>query len=126
VLGVVVGGFVFSLQRHDAELEANGVAAVAVVVPVNGERRLEFETTTGRVVRATESVKSGEEQPPLGTRVHIHYDRSDPTSIVTDESHTGRNVTLWIVAVKLTVGGAVLAWFGFRRLRRPDPGNAVA
>ena len=30
----------------------------------------------------------------------IHYDRTDPTSIVTDDSHTGRNVTLWIVAVK--------------------------
>ncbi len=67
---------------------------------MNGERRLEFETASGRVVRATESVKTGEEQPPVGSQVRIHYDRNDPTSIVTDESHTGRNVTLWIVAVK--------------------------
>ncbi len=98
---------------------ANGVAAVATVIPVDGERVLEFETRSGRVVRATESVKSGEEAPPLGSRVPIHYDRSDPTSIVTDDSHTGRNVTLWIVAVKLTIGGAILAGFGVRRLRRP-------
>jgi hypothetical protein len=118
VLGLVVGGFVFSLQQHDADLQANGVAATAKVVEVNGERRLEFETTSGRVVRATESVKTGEEQPAVGSRVKIHYDRSDPTSIVTDDSHTGRNVTLWIVAVKLVIGGAVLAWFGARRLRR--------
>jgi hypothetical protein len=118
VLGLVVGGFVFSLQEHDADLQANGVAATAVVIQVNGERRLEFETTGGRVVRATESVKTGEEQPPVGSRVKIHYDRSDPTSIVTDDSHTGRNITLWIVAVKLVVGGAVLVWFGVRRLRR--------
>jgi hypothetical protein len=118
VLGLVVGGFVFSLQRHDAELEANGVAATATVVQVNGERRLEFETAAGRVVRATESVKTGEEQPAVGSTVKIHYDRSDPTSIVTDDSHTGRNITLWIVAVKLVIGGAVLAWFGLRRLRR--------
>ena len=118
VLGLVVGAFVFSLQRHDADLRANGVAAVATVIPVDGERVLEFETRDGRVVRATESVKTGEEAPALGSRVPIHYDRSDPTSIVTDDSHTGRNVTLWIVAVKLTLGGGVLMWFGLRRLRR--------
>jgi DnaJ domain/Protein of unknown function (DUF3592) len=118
VLGVVVGAFVVSLQRHDADLRAHGVAVVATVVSVNGERRLEFRTADGRVIRATESVKSGEEQPPVGSRVPIHYDRTDPTSIVTDTGHTGRNITLWIVAVKFTVGGAVLLWFGVRRLRR--------
>lgn len=118
VLGLAAGAFVFSLQRHDAELEAHGVATVATVVQVNGERRLQFETAGGRVVRATEAVKTGEEQPLVGTRVRIHYDRADPTSIVTDEGHTGRNVTLWIVAAKFTIGGAVLVWFGARRLRR--------
>lgn len=118
VLGLVVGTLVFSLQRHDADLQAHGVATVATVIQVNGERRLEFETTGGRVVRATESVKTGEEQPAVGSRVHIHYDRADPTSIVTDESHVGRNITLWIVAVKFVIGGAVLMGFGIRRLRR--------
>jgi hypothetical protein len=118
VLGLLAGGFVLSLQRHDADLRSNGVATVATVIQVGGERRLEFETTSGRVVRATESVKTGEEAPRLGSRVPIHYDRSDPTSIVTDDSHTGRNVTLWIVAVKLVIGGAVLFGFGVRRLRR--------
>ncbi len=49
----------------------------------------------------------------------IHYDRTDPTQVVTDQSHTGRDVTLWIVAVKFVVGGALLIWFGRRRLRRP-------
>ena len=52
-------------------------------------------------MHATEQVKTGEEQPPVGSAVAIHYDRNDPTSIVTDDSHTGRDVTLWIVAVKL-------------------------
>ena len=126
VLGIVVGGFVLSLQRHDAHLRANGVAVVATVVSVNGERRLEFPTADGRVIRATESVKSGEEQPALGSQVPIHYDRNDPTSIVTDTSHAGRNITLWIVAVKLTVGGAVLLWFGVRRLRRDRRETRIA
>jgi hypothetical protein len=118
VLGLVAGAFVFSLQRHDADLRSHGVATVATVIQVNGARRLEFETASGRVVRASESVKTGEEAPRLGSRVHIHYDRSDPTSIVTDDSHAGRNITLWIVAVKFVIGGAVLLWFGARRLRR--------
>ena len=117
MLGIVVGAFVFSLQRHDADLRAHGIATTAVVVPIRGERLLEFETRDGTVVRATEEVKTGEEQPAIGSKVRIHYDPDDPTTIVTDESHTGRNVTLWIVAVKLTLGGAVLLWFGLRRLR---------
>jgi hypothetical protein len=118
LVGLVVGALVLSLQRHDADLRANGVAATAVVVQVGGERRLEFQTTDGRVVRATEPVKTGEGQPAVGSRVAVHYDRNDPTSIVTDESHTGRDITLWIVAVKFVVGGSVLTWFGVRRLRR--------
>lgn len=118
VLGLIVGTFVFSLQRHDADLRAHGVAATAMVISVNGDRRLEFDTRNGTVVRATEPVKSGEEAPAIGSHVRIHYDPNDPASIVTDESHTGRDVTLWIVAVKLTVGGAVLLGFGLRALRR--------
>jgi len=118
VLGCLAGAFVLSLQRHDADLRARGVGAVATVVRAGAGRELEFTATGGRVVRTNESVKSGEEQPPVGTRVAIHYDRTDPTNIVTDESHVGRDVTLWIVAVKLFVGGAVLVWFGTRRLRR--------
>jgi hypothetical protein len=119
VLGLLAGAFVVSLQRHDAELRANGVATTALVVSVDGERRLEFTTRDGRVVRAAESVKTGEEQPPVGTQVRIHYDRNDPTTIVTDDDHTGRNVTLWIVAIKLVVGGAVLMGFGIHRIRHP-------
>ena len=120
VLGLLAGAFVVTLQRHDADLRSNGVAAVATVIPVNGERRLEFETASGRVVRATEAVKTGEEAPAIGSKVAIHYDRSDPTSIVTDDSHTGRNITFWIVAVKFVIGGAVLAL-----VRRPPPASRV-
>jgi hypothetical protein len=119
VLGLAAGAFVVTLQRHDADLRARGIATVATVVEVHGDRRLEFVTRAGRRVRAVESVKTGEEQPPVGARVSIHYERTDPTNVVTDESHLGRNLTFWIVAVKFLVGGAVLVWFGRRRLRAP-------
>src|SRR5204863_9139050 len=88
------------------------------VVERTGRRLLEFPTRDGRTVRTAERQKSGEAQPSAGAQVPIHYDRTDPATVVTDESHTGRDVTLWIVAVKLVIGGAVLAVFGARRLRR--------
>jgi hypothetical protein len=118
ILGVAAAVWVVSLQRHDADLRARGVAATATVVDVDGRRQLQFTTRDGQSVRAVEATKSGEQQPGLGARVKIHYDRDDPTTIVTDASHTGRDITLWIVAIKLVVGGSVLAFFGARRLRR--------
>jgi hypothetical protein len=118
VLGIASAVWVVSLQRKDADLRARGVAATAVVVDARGERLLEFTTRDGTLVRTQESQKTGEVAPLVGDQVPIHYDRSDPTTIVTDQSHTGRDVTLWIVAVKLVVGGALLVWFGRRRLLR--------
>jgi hypothetical protein len=118
LLGVAAGVWVVSLQRDDAALRARGVATTATVVEVNGERRLEFTTRDGRTIRAVERTKSGEQQPGVGAQVAIHYDRTDPTTIVTDAAHTGRDVTLWIVAAKLVIGGAVLCVFALRRLRR--------
>jgi hypothetical protein len=117
LLGIAAVVWVVSLQRHDADLRARGVPATATVVDVDGDHRLEFTTREGRVVRAEEA-KTGEQQPVVGSRVPIHYDRHDPTTIVTDASHTGRDITLWIVAIKLVVGGAILAFFGARRVRR--------
>jgi hypothetical protein len=117
VLGIAAAVWVVSLQRQDADLRARGVATIATVVDVGGDHRLEFTTRDGRVVRAAEA-RTGEQQPLVGSRVPIHYDRADPSTIVTDASHTGRDITLWIVAIKLVVGGAILAFFGARRLRR--------
>ena len=119
VLGLGSAAWVISLQRDDADLRARGVAANAVVVAAPGGRVLAFTTHDGQAVRTREDGKTGEVQPSVGSRVAIHYDRTDPTRVVTDQSHTGRDVTLWIVAVKFVVGGALLIGFGRRRLRRP-------
>jgi hypothetical protein len=124
VLGVAAAMWVVQLQRDDAALLADGEAARAVVVQVQGERRYEFRTGGGDTVQAVESTKSGTDQPDVGSVVEIRYDRDDPTRIVLDVSHTARNVTLWIVAVKFLVAGAVIAVLAWRRLGRPDPGEA--
>ncbi|HEX5585762.1 MAG TPA: DnaJ domain-containing protein [Acidimicrobiia bacterium] len=117
VLGMLAAAWVVALQRRDSDLLARGVPTSAVVVEVDGRRLFEFQTHSGRTVRAEEATRSGVEQPAPGDVVHLRYDRSDPSRVVLDASHTARNVTLWIVAVKFLVGGAVLLWFGVRRLR---------
>ncbi|MET0628822.1 MAG: DnaJ domain-containing protein [Acidimicrobiia bacterium] len=117
VLGMIAAAWVVTLQRRDADLLASGVPAKAVVVQADGRRLLEFQTRSGDTVRAEEATKSGVEQPAPGDVVGIRYDRSDPSQVVIDTSHTARNVTLWIVAVKFLAGGAFLLWFGVRRLR---------
>ncbi len=120
VFGVVASALVIALQRHDAELRREGVEATATVVEIGGERRLEFVGPDGDLVRAPEPLKSGTGRPPLGSQVDIRYDRDDPTTVVSTESQLARDITLWIVAVKLLVGGLVFVAFGIHRLRRPE------
>jgi hypothetical protein len=124
VLGVAAAAWVVQLQRDDAALLADGVATQAVVVLVDGERRFEFQTRGGEIVQAVESTKSGTDQPDVGSLVDVRYDRDDPTRIALDVSHTARDVTLWIVAVKFLVGGAVITVLAVRRLGRADAGEA--
>jgi len=121
VFGIISAGWVIALQRHDADLRASGVPVTAHVVQVDGQRRFQFTTRSGETVRATESTKSGTEAPAIGSTVAIRYDRDDPSQIVVDASHFARDITLWIVAVKLVVGGALLVFFGARRLRQRTP-----
>lgn len=122
VFGVVASVLVIALQRHDAALRRDGVEATATVVEAGGgDRRLEFVGPDGELVRAPEPLKSGTGRPPLGSQVEIRYDPDDPTTVISSESQLARDLTLWIVAVKLLVGGLAFVVVGAHRLRRADP-----
>jgi hypothetical protein len=118
VLGIVASSLVVLLQRHDAALREDGVEATATVVEVEGERRLLFTTAAGDEIRAKEPLKSGTGRPPVGSTVDILYDRDDPTTVINNESQLARDITLWIVAIKLLIGGVVFVVVGARRLHR--------
>jgi DnaJ domain/Protein of unknown function (DUF3592) len=126
IVGIVVAVLVVSLQRRDAELKREGEPATATVVEVNGERRFEFTTADGEEVIASEGVRSGRGEDPVGAEVDVRYDPDDPTDIVRVESNTARDITLWIVAIKLALGGAILAGVGARRLRHRADARAPA
>jgi hypothetical protein len=122
VFGVVASVLVIALQRHDAALRRDGVEATATVVEAGGgDRRLEFVGPDGELVRAPEPLKSGTGRPPLGSQVEIRYDPDDPTTVISADSQLARDLTLWIVAVKLLVGGLAFVVVGAHRLRRANP-----
>jgi curved DNA-binding protein CbpA len=117
VIGAVVAALVVSLQRRDAELRRTGEPATATVVEIDGEKRLQFTTAAGEEVVAREGVRSGRGEDRVGEQVDIRYDADDPGDIVRVGSNTARDITLWIVAIKLLAGGLILAGIGVRRLR---------
>jgi hypothetical protein len=117
VLAVVVSSLVVALQLHDRSLRDSGVPTTATVVQAQGGgRRLEFTTEDGRVVRAHEPLKTGTGSTPVGGTVEIRYHPDHPGDIITNESKIARDVTLWIVVIKLFVGGGFFLWLGLRRL----------
>lgn len=118
VAGLGAAALVVSLQVRDAHLRAEGVPVTAAVVREGGRPRLEFTTRTGTVVRADlPDEKSGALR--AGDTAEVRYDPDNPRRVVTAASTVARDITLWIVAVKLVVVGVVLAAVGARRLRRP-------
>ncbi|HYU38372.1 MAG TPA: DnaJ domain-containing protein [Acidimicrobiia bacterium] len=120
VLGIAATALIISLQRHDADLRSRGTPATATVVQVGGERRLEFTTSLGAVVRASESVRTGTGEPRVGDQVRIRYDPARPTQVITTDDKFARDITLWIVAVKLLVVGLFFVGWGVHRLRRAN------
>jgi hypothetical protein len=117
VLGLAATALIVSLQRHDADLRNRGTPTTAAVVLDGGERRLEFATPAG-VVRAPEPLRTGTGDARVGERVEIRYDPERPTQVITTEDKFARDITLWIVAVKLLVVGAFFVGWGAYRLRR--------
>jgi hypothetical protein len=118
VLGLAATLLIVSLQRHDADLRSRGIPATATVVEVGSTRQLEFTTRTGEVVRAAEPLRTGTGDARVGDRVSIRYDANRPTQVITAEDKFARDITLWIVAVKLLVVGAFFVGWGVYRLRR--------
>jgi hypothetical protein len=116
--GLVAAAVVVGLQVRDARLRDEGIAADAVVVREAGAPWLEFRTATGELVRTgIPDAKSG--GVSAGDTVEIRYDPHDPRRVVKATHATARDITLWIMAVKLVVVGAVLVVIGARQRSRP-------
>jgi hypothetical protein len=115
VAGVVVAVLVVRLQAHDSARRAGRVRVEAAVIPTGTHDDVRFTTASGAVVQVPEPDRV---DPGTGTRVALLYRPADPRDVIVDESTTARNITLWIVALKLLVGGVVFVGVGIRGRRR--------
>ena len=113
LLGLAVGVATWRLHVRDAQ--ARGATIPVLATRTGGPDDLvTFTTREGAVVRVPEP--DHVERAGAGDTVGLRYDPDDPTDVIADESTTGRDVTLAIVALKLLVGGPVLVVLGARRL----------
>jgi hypothetical protein len=115
VTGVIVAVLVVRLQAHDRARRAGRMRVEATVVPTGRHDDVRFTTATGTVVEVREPNRI---DPGTGTRLTLLYRPADPRDVIVDESATARDITLWIVAVKLLVGGIVFFVVGLRGRRR--------
>ena len=124
VLGVLVAGLVLMVTGRDDRIRTDGVRTTAVVSAVSPEPRLRFVTQTGETVevpapRVRDRRNRGYR---MGERLPIHYLVANPSELVIDESTTARDITMWIIAIKLLLCGIVLLGLGARQ-RRLDSGS---
>ncbi len=116
--GLVVAALIVHLQADERARRAGRVETEAVVV-VSGQRTdVRFTTADGAVVRVPEPDRVNPGAQHDGQSVAILYRPDRPTDVIVDESTTARDITLWVVALKLLVGGPVFLTVGIRRLRR--------
>ena len=129
VLGLGAAGWIISITRHDAQLRRAGIPVFAVVNQISPAATVTFTTTDGieETVPAPLLRDRRNGGYVLGEAVAIRYLRSNPQEIVVDESQTARNVTMWIIAIKLVACGLILVGLSVRqaRLRARDLGTFV-
>ena len=119
LLGLVVATLVVRLQAHEHARRAGRVKADAVIVATGaGPARIRFSTAAGTVIQVLEPARVNPGADRNGDTLAVLYRPSDPRDVVVDESTTARDITLWIVALKLLVGGVVFLIVGLRGRRR--------
>jgi hypothetical protein len=118
--GVAMSVFMVGVHAREADAGKGRVkvSAFAEAAP-NGDVVVTFETTDGKTVTIPPPHRinpSGTLTP--GQSLTLRYLRTNPTNVITDESHFARDFTLWFVAVKLLFGGPVIFLVGYRRMRK--------
>jgi curved DNA-binding protein CbpA len=114
LLGVVALYFTWYLHDRDADRRA---AFVPVTAQRIGDDQIEFVTRDGRRVQTSEPRQRGEASSQ-GPTVGVRYDPNDPARVVVDAGSFGRDITLFIVALKCLVAGPAFVVVGARRLSR--------
>jgi hypothetical protein len=118
LIGMVVAALIVHLQIDEHARRAGRVKADAFLVVTAGRTDVRFTTASGAVVQVPEPTRVNPGADSNGERVTVLYRPDRPTDVIIDESTAARDITLWIVALKLLVGGPVFVGVGIRRLHQ--------
>jgi hypothetical protein len=105
VSGVLLAGWRLSVGRAGSSYGAAATRTTGTIVTRDGHRAVEFRTTTGATVVTR---PGGAHSDDVGAPVRVVYDRTDPRRAVVDHDSLAKEITIWIAALKLVVGGLIL------------------
>jgi hypothetical protein len=117
LLGLLAGALVLHLKADEQVRRAGRVKTDAVLLVSGTRRTVRFRTADGSVVQVPEPTRVNPGAQRDGQTITILYRADRPTDVIIAESTVARDITLWIVAAKLLVGGIVFLGVGIRRLR---------
>ena len=105
LIGMLVATLIVHLQIDERTRRAGRVKTDAVLVVSPTRSDVRFTTATGEVVQVAEPARVNPGAERNGQRIAVLYRPDRPTDVIIDESTAARDITLWIVALKLLVGG---------------------
>ena len=117
LLGLLAASVVVRIQTNERSRRSGRVKTTATLVVSATARVVRFTTTTGEVVEVPEPARVNPGTQRNGQTITVLYRPDRPRDVIISESTVARDITLWIVAVKLLVGGIVFLVVGTRRLR---------
>ena len=123
--GLVVAALIVHLQVGErAAASGTDQDDAAVIVEPTGNRRALHHCRRCRSCKypSPTGVNPGTQRD--GESVEILYRPDRPTDVLIVESTTARDITLWVVALKMLVGGPVFLGVGIRRLRQARAATA--
>ncbi len=118
IVGIVVAGLIVHLQMNERTRRAGRVKTDAFLVVTPTRTDVRFTTASGAVVQVAEPARVNPGADSNGERITVLYRSDRPADVIIDESTAARDITLWIVALKLLVGGPVFLGVGIRRLHQ--------
>ena len=124
VAGVAMSVFMVGVHQREDNDRRGRVAVTAITEDdAQGQLVITFNTKDGHTVTVPPPNRINPGVLDPGETMAIRYLRSNPTNVISNESHFARDFTLWFVAVKLLFGAPFIFYVGWRRLRslRPRP-----
>ena len=114
-----MGVFIVVLKHGESTDRAHRVAVDAIAAnTAQGDTELSFHTASGVRIVVPEPHRSNPGVLAPGATLRLLYVPANPRDVIVDETHFGRDFTLWFVAVKLLVCGPIIVIVGRRQRRR--------